>query len=59
MRTTPIGIVMLNDEREHIYTQNNSENMRVVRKWAEVIKKRVKNLDDYLPQIICQRLSPA
>ncbi len=39
MRTTPIGIVMLNDEREHIYTQNNPENISVVRKWIDVIKK--------------------
>ena len=53
MRTTPIGIVMLNDERKRIHTKNNPENMRVVRKWTEVIKKRVKNLDDSLPQIIC------
>ena len=53
MRTTPIGIVMLNDERKHIYTKNNPENMRVIRKWTEVIKKRVKNLDGSLPQMIC------
>lgn len=39
MRTTPVGIVMLNDERKHVYTRNNFENMRVVRKWVEVIKK--------------------
>lgn len=39
MRTTPIGIAMLNDEREHIYIKNNSENTGIVRKWVEVIKK--------------------
>jgi len=53
MRTTPIGIVMLNDERKHVYTQNNPENMRVVRRWAEVIKERTKNLDGSLPEVIC------
>jgi len=40
MRTTPIGIAMLNDEREHVYTQNNPENMAVVNAWADFIRSR-------------------
>lgn len=52
MRTTPIGIVMLNDEREHVYTQNNPENTAVVKKWQEVIKKNLKNIDGSAPEIV-------
>ena len=52
MRTTPIGIVMFNDEREHVYSANEEENMRVVRQWAELIKENVVNIDGTSPSII-------
>ena len=52
MRTTPIGIVMLNDEREHVYKQNNEENMRVVNRWAELIRKNIVNIDATKPDVI-------
>ncbi|MFQ3548547.1 MAG: fucose isomerase [Armatimonadota bacterium] len=45
MRSTPIGIAMLNDAREHVYQQNNAINMEVVNKWAEVIRNNAKNVD--------------
>jgi len=52
MRTTPIGIVMLNDEREHVYTKNNPLNMEVVRKWAKLIEDNVVNIDKTKPQVV-------
>ena len=52
MRTTPIGIIMINDEREHVYTQNNEENIRVVKQWAEIISENVVNIDGSRPEII-------
>ena len=52
MRSTPIGIAMLNDEREHVWRQNNPLNMRVVRGWARILKKRLKNLDGSTPEIV-------
>lgn len=52
MRSTPIGIVMLNDEREHVYTQNNPENMKVVQAWADFLKKKINNVDGSVPEII-------
>jgi len=52
MRSTPIGIVMLNDEREHVYTKNNQDCMRVVQQWAEIIKRGLKNIDGTAPQVI-------
>lgn len=52
MRSTPIGIVMVNDEREHVYSQNSAENMAVVRQWADVIRKGLKNLDGTSPEVV-------
>jgi len=52
MRSTPIGIVMLNDEREHVYKANTRECMEVVQKWAEIIRAGVRNLDGTSPELI-------
>ncbi len=52
MRTTPIGIAMLNDEREHVYTQNNDDNMAVVNAWAKFIRENLKNQDGSAPEIV-------
>lgn len=51
MKTSNIGIVMLNDEREHIWSKNNPENKRVLNKWVEVIKNYLKNIDGSSPKI--------
>ncbi|MFH1006587.1 MAG: fucose isomerase [Candidatus Latescibacterota bacterium] len=53
MRTTPIGIAMLNDEREHVYQKNNPKNMAVVQKWAELIRHHVVNADGSGPEVVC------
>jgi len=52
MRTTPIGIVMLNDEREHVWRANNSECMEVVHQWADLIRRNVKNIDGSAPEVV-------
>ncbi|RKY65300.1 MAG: fucose isomerase [Candidatus Latescibacterota bacterium] len=52
MRSTPIGIAMLNDEREHVWSRNNPENERVVRQWAEVLGRELKNRDGSAPEIV-------
>ncbi len=52
MRTTPIGIAMLNDERPHVFKINNEANMVVVNKWADIIRANVKNIDGSAPEII-------
>ena len=48
----PIGIVMLNDERQHVWEQNNQENMKVVQQWAEVIKKELRYIDGTYPEVV-------
>ncbi|MBO3803228.1 MAG: hypothetical protein JTT11_05045, partial [Candidatus Brockarchaeota archaeon] len=52
MRSTPIGIVMLNDEREHVYAKNNPDCMKVVQRWAEIIRGGVKNADGTAPKVV-------
>lgn len=52
MRTTPIGMVMLNDEREHVYKQNNALNMKVVKNWAKLIEENVLNVDKSRPEVL-------
>ncbi|MFB6215153.1 MAG: hypothetical protein ABEI54_04705, partial [Candidatus Bipolaricaulia bacterium] len=52
MRTTPVGLVMLNDEREHVYEQNNEKNREVLEDWAEIIETRMVNQDGTAPEIV-------
>ncbi len=52
MRSTPVGLVMLNDEREHVYEQNNEKNREVLEDWAEIIETKMVNQDGTSPEII-------
>jgi L-fucose isomerase len=52
MRTTPIGIAMLNDERPHVWQENNPQNMAVVNRWAEIIGEGLENVDGSKPKIV-------
>lgn len=55
MRTTPVGLVMLNDERPHVHGQNERENMAVLRRWGDLLRDRVKNADGSAPKIVLGR----
>ena len=52
MRTTPIGIAMLNDEREHVWSQNNPANMEVCNRWADVLRKGLVNADGGSAEVV-------
>jgi L-fucose isomerase len=52
MRTTPIGIAMLNDERPHVWQQNNPQNMAVVNRWAEVLRNGLRNVDGSAAEVV-------
>lgn len=52
MKTTKIGIVMLNDERKHVWEKNNHENEVILKKWAKTIKRNFKNADDSSPEVV-------
>jgi L-fucose isomerase len=45
MRTTPVGLVMMNDERAHVHRQNEAETMAVLHGWAEARRPRLRNRD--------------
>ena len=53
MRTTPIGIVMLTDERPHVYTETDAQNMAVVNEWARIIREKAKNCDGSSYEVVC------
>ena len=52
MRGTPIGIVMLNDERDHVYEWNNPINEKVIARWVEIIRGGLKNADGTAPEVV-------
>jgi L-fucose isomerase len=43
---------MLNDERRHVWEQNNPANMQVVNEWAEIIRQGVTNVDGSAPEVV-------
>ena len=55
MRSTPIGLVMVNDERPHVHEQNEADNMRVVERWAESIRQDVTDVHGGTPEIVVAR----
>lgn len=52
MKSTPIGIALINDEREHVWRANAQECMEIVHKWAEIIRRGVKNVDGTSPEVV-------
>lgn len=52
MRSTPVGIAMLNDEREHVWKANNKLNERVVQEWVKRLKSGIRNTDGSAPEIV-------
>ncbi|MGI6367341.1 MAG: L-fucose/L-arabinose isomerase family protein [Anaerolineae bacterium] len=52
MRTVPIGIVMMNDARPHVIAQNEQFAMGVVNRWADIIRKGVRNVDGTAPEVV-------
>lgn len=51
MRTVPIGLAMMNDERPHVWGQNEEMNMQVLNRWAEIIRNGLKNVDGSAPEV--------
>jgi L-fucose isomerase len=43
---------MLNDEREHVWRENNPANEQVVARWAEIIRDGLKNADGSAPEVV-------
>lgn len=55
MRSTPIGLVMVNDERPHVNSLNESENLHVLEAWAERISSEVTDVSGEGPEIVIGR----
>lgn len=52
MRSTPVGLVMLNDERPHVNELNEAETLTVLGRWADVLRDRLVGADGTAPEII-------
>lgn len=52
MRSRPIGLVMLNDERPHVHAQNEVGCRAVLEHWAETLRGRIRNVDGSEPEIV-------
>lgn len=52
MRTTPIGLAMMNDERPHVWSQNEALNMQILNQWADIIRNGMRNVDGSAPEVI-------
>lgn len=53
MKKTPIGIVMLTDERPHVHTETDEQNMQVVHRWAEIIQEKAVNCEGSSYEVAC------
>ncbi len=52
MKHTAIGLVMMNDEREHVWRANEKENMAVLHLWAEFLRSNIKDKTGLSPEIV-------
>lgn len=52
MPNTAIGVVVVNDGRQHVIEQNGVENMRVARQWADIMRQGARNVDGTKPEIV-------
>jgi L-fucose/D-arabinose isomerase len=52
VRTTPIGLVMLNDERPHVNQANEAANMDVLRGWRDALADHCRNVDGTAPDLV-------
>lgn len=52
MKHTPVGLVMMNDEREHVWKANEKENMAVLEQWANFLRNNLKDRTGSSPEIV-------
>jgi L-fucose isomerase len=52
MRSTPIGLAMINDERPHVHAENETENLEVLERWAQAIRREALDVDGQAPEVV-------
>ena len=52
MRSTPIGLAMINDERPHVHNENEADNRRVLARWAEAIETEIRGANGDGPEVV-------
>ncbi len=52
MRSTPVGLVMIDDERPHVHALTAEENMVVLRRWGEAIRSDGADVNGDAPEVV-------
>jgi L-fucose/D-arabinose isomerase len=52
MRSTAVGIVVINDGRQHVIDQNEEDDMRVAHGWPQIISREAGNVDGTQLEVI-------
>jgi L-fucose isomerase len=52
MRSTPIGLVMVDDERPHAHERTREANLRVLHRWAQALAADAADVDGEAPEIV-------
>ncbi|MGI8828108.1 MAG: L-fucose/L-arabinose isomerase family protein [Chloroflexota bacterium] len=52
MRSTPIGVAVINDGRPHVIAENESDNMRVAGQWADIVRREARAADGSAPEVV-------
>lgn len=52
MRNTTIGIVLMDDERPHVWSSTHELNMKVANDWADLVRKNLVNVDGSAPRVV-------
>ena len=52
MRSTRVGLVMMNDERPHVHLVNEAQNMQVLQEWAQTLRSRLVRSDGSAPELV-------
>jgi len=52
MKRTKIGLVMMNDERKHVWKANEKGNMAVLHAWSDALSKNIQAIDGTSPEIV-------
>ncbi len=52
MKSTPVGLAILNDGRAHVVEQNEAENMRAAHAWSEFLRSNVRARDGSALEVV-------
>jgi L-fucose isomerase len=52
VRSTPVGLVLVNDERPHVVATNEADNLAELRRWEAAIREHLDGGDGHCPELV-------